>query len=189
MKNKADRWGRNGAAWLSAILLACQLSGAAGAEEQVAALRPYVSWSGAHSKLAERLCLRITSQEEWAKLWERHAVKGTDVPQVDFGHCMVVAAFQGKASNSDGVVAKSITEKAGRILVRLDERFYQTLGPDGGGVRVTAYGLFVLPRSSKPVVVEENAQSTIGAPAVWKERKRFGAVTQPVRWEPRTIWE
>ena len=169
-------------AWLSATLLVCQLSAAEGPRKQVAELRPYVSWSGAHSKFAERLCLRVTTTEDWAKLWERHAGKGADVPVVDFGRCMVIAAFQGKAWNSDGVKATSITEEVGRILVRLDERGYQTggSGPDGGAVRVTAYGLFVVPRSAKMVVVEENVQNLLGHPAVWKERKRFGALPKTI---------
>jgi hypothetical protein len=46
----------------------------------------------------------------------------------------------------------------------------KTAGPDGGGEQVTVYGFFVLPRSSKTVVLEENVQNYIGGKPVWKER-------------------
>jgi hypothetical protein len=44
------------------------------------------------------------------------------------------------------------------------------MGPNGGGVQATVYGFFVLPRSSKTVVLEENVQNYLGQPPEWKER-------------------
>ncbi len=42
-----------------------------------------------------------------------------------------------------------------------------------GADRATPYGMFVFPKTDKPIVLEENVQGTIGAPPVWKERARF----------------
>lgn len=41
-----------------------------------------------------------------------------------------------------------------------------------------AYGMFVLPRTDKPVVLFENVQGLIGEPPIWKERQRIPAVKQ-----------
>jgi len=40
----------------------------------------------------------------------------------------------------------------------------------------TAYGMFVLPRTDKPIVLFENVQGLIGEPPIWKEKHRFAAV-------------
>ncbi len=143
-----------------------------------------VSWIGADSRIEKPRYARITTAEEWAKVWHEH--KGTAptpgghgdlaVPRIDFSACVVIAVFQGKAYNSNGVEVVSAAEDAGRMLVRFDDLSYQTMGPDGGGVEVSAYGLFVLPRTAKPVVLEEDVQGLIGQPPKWKERARFDAI-------------
>lgn len=152
---------------------------------QVAESKPYVTFAGAQSAIATRAYRKVTSAEDWAALWQEHrgiqAREGgynwhyneAGVPIVDFDRCMVVAVFQGKAWNSAGVIAVSVTEEKERILIRFDDKSYQTAGPDGGGERVTAYGLFVLPKTDKPVVLEEDVQGLIGEPPKWKERARL----------------
>jgi hypothetical protein len=40
----------------------------------------------------------------------------------------------------------------------------------------SAYGIFVLPRTDKPIVLIENVQGIIGEPPVWEEKQRFEAV-------------
>jgi hypothetical protein len=47
------------------------------------------------------------------------------------------------------------------------------MGPGGGGKEVAVYGFFVFPRSGKAVVLEENVQSYLGQPPVWKEQVRW----------------
>ncbi|MCC7292708.1 MAG: hypothetical protein IT449_11675 [Phycisphaerales bacterium] len=143
----------------------------------------YVSWIGADSRIEKPEYLRITTAEEWAKVWHEH--KGTTpmngghgdlaVPRIDFSACFVIAVFQGKSFNSNGVQVVSAAEDHGRMRVRFDDLSYQTMGPDGGGVEVSAYGLFVLQKASKPVVLEEDVQGLIGQPPKWKERARFEA--------------
>jgi hypothetical protein len=51
--------------------------------------------------------------------------------------------------------------------VRVDQYRYQTVGPDGGGELVHPYGIFVVPRSDRSVVIEEDTQNMIGEPPRW----------------------
>jgi hypothetical protein len=85
---------------------------------------------------------------------------------------MVVAVFQGNDVNSAGLKAVAILEEKDRLVLRFQNKSYQTMGYGqvDEGERVTVYGFFVLPRSSKTVVLEENVQNIIGQPPVWKER-------------------
>ncbi len=146
---------------------------------------PFVTFTGPNSRIEEPTWLRITTPEEFHPLYLRHVgLKPEDfyekrnphgVPLVDFERCMVVAVFGGKGWNSDGLYVKEVVDDGHRLVVRYDDRSYQTAGPDGGGVRVTPYGLFVLPRRDKELVVEENVQPYIGHPPKWQERARFPA--------------
>lgn len=153
-----------------------------------AGMPPLVGIWGARSAIKERSYLRATNAEEWTALWLRHA--GADpaehtpyynvagVPDVDFGRCMVVAILGGESSNSAGIRVESVSEAEDRVLVRFDHRSYQTAGPapDGGRVACTPFGFFVVPRSAKALVLEENVQGLIGHPPKWKERARFEAL-------------
>ncbi len=48
---------------------------------------------------------------------------------------------------------------------------------------MTVYGFFVLPRSPKPVVLEENVQSLLGEPPVWREQARLPGAQAAAREE------
>jgi hypothetical protein len=83
---------------------------------------------------------------------------------------MVNAIFRGNGWNSAGLQAVSIAENKGRLIFRFDEKAYQTAGPDGGGQVVTVYGFFVILKSTKDIVFEQNVQGRKGKPPVWKTR-------------------
>jgi hypothetical protein len=173
------------------VLLAFAAVGLANARGLVAAeddaqqtTRPYVTLTGADSHVKERSYYRVTSEGEWIKVWQRH--KGAkeskdyvlfynplDLPYIDFEKCMVIAVFQGSGWNSAGLTAVAILEEKDSIVMRFQQKYYQTGGPGGGGKQVTVYGFFVLPRSSKTVVLEENVQNYKGQPPVWKELFRL----------------
>lgn len=169
------------------IGIACALASliATSAEEPaVRLLKPCVVITGTDSHVAEHRYHRITSADDWMRLWQEHkAQKVTDqydmyydpltLPLIDFDGYMVIGIFQGNGWNSAGLRAVSISEENNRIIFRFDEKSYQTSGLNGGGQKVAAYGFFVLPRSTKPVVLEENVQGLIGKPPVWKERITF----------------
>jgi len=164
---------------LGALIL---VLGVAAAQEPREA-KPYVTLAGAASRITTREYHRITTQEELVGIWLRHV--GSDaarhseyyneagVPEVEFTRCMVVAAFGGECINSAGIYPVSIAEDAEQTRLRFDHRSYQS-GPEGD--RATPFGFFVVPRSSKRLVLEENVQHLIGGPPKWKERARFDAL-------------
>ena len=147
-------------------------------------ISPCVILTGADSQVSERGYHRITSIEGWIEIWLKHKGRAhsgkydlifnpAGVPLVDFERYMVIAIFQGSGWNSAGLRAVSISEQPDRIVFRFDDYSYQTAGPHGGGKQVTVYGFFVVPRSTKAVVLEEDIQGLIGKPSVWKERITF----------------
>jgi hypothetical protein len=146
----------------------------------VASLAPLVTWQGPDSAVAQAGYFRIADEEGWVKLWERHVgepakrdnISRPFMPRVNFDRCMVVAIFKGDATNSNGVTVESVSQDDERVLLRIDESTYQTSGPDGGGVKCRPFGIFVLPKSAKPVVIEENVQGLKDQPEKWKERAR-----------------
>ena len=81
---------------------------------------------------------------------------------------MVVGIFTGKQLGKGGIFLASISDEGG--LVRL--RFEYMLAETRDQQVVFPYGIFVLPRPSKPIVIEENV-SDFGQQAVWKERQRL----------------
>ena len=142
---------------------------------------PCVVLTGADSHVSERGYHRITSMKDWAEVWQRHKGQKRDekhhlnfnrlgLPLVDFERYMVIGIFQGSRWNSAGLEAVSVSQERDRIVFRFDDKSYQT---DGGAKKVTVYGFFVLPRSSKPMILEENVQRLIGKPPVWKARIVF----------------
>ena len=168
--------------------------------------KPLVSLSGAQTKIEGRSYHRLTDVEEFQGLYMRHLGHKAEefddyynthgVPIVNFERCMVIAILQGDSFNSAGVYVHSVEEDDERILVRFDDRSYQTSGGfredralvegvpdpdklgDGGRQQVRAWGMFVLPRSAKAVVLEENVQGIIGQPPEWKERERFDPLAE-----------
>ncbi len=146
--------------------------------------KPCVAITGADSQVTEHRYQRVTSADDWTRVWQEHkGQKPTGqydlhydpltLPLIDFDHYMVIAIFQGNGWNSAGLRAVSISEDEDRVVFRFMDKGYQTGGPNGGGQKVAVYGFFVLPRSTKPVVLEENHQSLKGEPPVWKERITF----------------
>jgi hypothetical protein len=159
-----------------------------------------VAITGPDSHVATPQYHRIASNESWTRIWQEHMGQSWQqrkeriqqrradaddlreplaLPTIDFDNYMVIGIFQGEGRNCTGLTAVSISEDDRRIVFRYTKESYQTFGPagsGGGGDKVTAYGLFVLPRSAKPVVVEENAQNILGEPPVWKERITFPEV-------------
>jgi hypothetical protein len=144
-------------------------------------LKPCVMITGANSRVTKSRYQRITSADEWARVWQEHKGKKPaaeydlhydplTLPLIDFDNYMVIAIFQGNGWNSAGLKAVSIVEEGNRIVFRFDHKSYQTMG---GADKVTVYGFFVVPHSKKPVVLEENTQHYLGEPPVWKERITF----------------
>jgi hypothetical protein len=125
-------------------------------------------WQGPDSGVATRSYRLVTGAEEWRVLWEGHR-DGETAPEVDFEDSMAVAVFAGAGWNSRGI-AVTITEDDETIRVRFRGRYYQTMMD---GDRVTPYGIWILPRSEKTVLLEEDVHGIIGAEPEWKVRARL----------------
>jgi hypothetical protein len=132
----------------------------------------------------------VTSLEEWTRVWQEH--KGAEaggkydafydkltLPLVDFDSYMVIAIFQGECWNTAGLTVVSIFEDDSHIVIRFRNKSYSTAsysteGEGGdGGEKVTPYGFFIMPRSTKPTILEEGLQGVRRKkrdPPVWKER-------------------
>jgi hypothetical protein len=141
-------------------------------------IRPWVVWSGPNSQIGDASYRRITSGAEWQNLWLTHTGKtlaeaAADIPQIDFQQGMVVTVLQGARFNCRGVTAVSVTETTDTITFRFAGQYYQTSEKADA---VKPFGFFLLPRSGKSLVLEENVQSMIGQPPVWKVRAQFDAV-------------
>jgi hypothetical protein len=121
--------------------------------------------SGEDSKIKKRRCVRITSTDEWKKLWNSHAGENDGLPEIDFSKHMAVGVFHGKGWNCDGIALRHALDCEDAIELFVRGRYYQT-GPEGK--RVTPYGIYVIPKSLKKLIVKEDCQGLIGAPPVWK---------------------
>jgi hypothetical protein len=167
------------AAWASNISHVARAS-----DTQRPIVRPVVVLTGTGSCVVERRFLRVASESDWIKLWQRH--KGAneskdydlfynplDLPYIDFEKYEVIAIFQGRGWNNAGLMAVAIMESKDALVVRFENKEYQTAGPGGGGKQTTVYGFFVLPRSAKTIVLEEGSRSMRLQSPVWEERVRL----------------
>ena len=140
-------------------------------------IKPLLFWTGINSQIKQPHYERISSSKQWKAIWLKHYGKTaqeafTDrIPrtEIDFERCMVLAIFQGEGINSRGLTLDSIQEESERIRVRFDEWHYQT-DANGGADRCQSFAFVVIPRSTKPVIVEENIQGLKGQPPKYRVR-------------------
>jgi len=151
-------------------------------------LRPaLVEFMGRDGKIMAPEYHRITDSGAWLEAWARHTGQQKKdlewsgaCPKIDFTRCMVVAFFRGKTVNTRGEELQAAEEVDGKLRLRFCSSGYQTMSLEGEdkGEPAISYGIWVLPRSTKAVVVEENVQNLIGKPPIWKEQAKFDAVKE-----------
>jgi hypothetical protein len=150
-------------------------------------IQPHVSFSGANSRIDRPTFERITEPAAFGSLYMRHLGKPAEdfdefynphgVPVVNFRQCMVIAVFAGERTNCAGMYVEAILDQEDQVVVRVVGRYYQTGSTepngDGGARKATPFGIFVLPRTDKPVVIEEGHMHLKTDPYTWKEVARF----------------
>lgn len=157
-----------------AVALAC-IGGSAIADDVSDRDRALLVMSSNDSHIATQDFRRITSAEMWSKTWLEHLGLDGDTiyrcfMEINYDRCMVVAVFGGNKTNLCGYEVDSVQEQEERILVRFIDIDYQTAGPDGGADQVTPYAFIVLPKSDKPIVLEETVRSMVpGQALLWTE--------------------
>lgn len=139
--------------------------------------KPLLVLTGAKSAVMKAAYHRLESADQLKMTWRAHIGPEYDhgdlpVPEVDFDHCSVVALFQGSSFNSRGLQIVEVQEKDDATVLRFDDVSYQT---NGAANAVTPYAFAVLPKTDKPIVIEENQQPYLGEPPVWKEVARLNA--------------
>jgi hypothetical protein len=123
---------------------------------------PYVWWTGPDSAINETSAYRLTMDADWIAMWRKHAgnavTAGLDgapnTPHIDFSRCMIVAFFDGTDDNISGLEMRETLQSAD--MVRL--RFMRTrVAPAAGAPprKTTAYGIFVIPRTARKILLEE----------------------------------
>lgn len=149
---------------------------------------PVVTFSGADSQVSKPSFHRIRNLDDWARVWQQHTgqtgvkYRGFDgsydtfynklsLPLIDFDRYMVIAIFAGSRWNSAGLNVAAVIDDPDYITVRFKNKLYGSSGHDGGGKQVNTFGFIVIPKSNKPVIVEEKIQA--------KNIKQFGNPLQP----------
>jgi RNA polymerase sigma-70 factor (ECF subfamily) len=147
-------------------------------------VKPIVALHGEHSKIVKEKLLRITTADDWAALWIEHNYGAEFLEKADrsaeqsvelsFDKVMAIAVFEGTGRQNYGFVVDSIIENDEKILVRIKKLSYSVVGDPPP---CEAWGVFVVPKSDKEVIVELDARTTRTGPAKWKEWKKFPAIT------------
>ena len=150
-------------------------------------LSPVVSFRGEHSAIDETRYVKITDEQAWAGLWCEHIAKTEkgdygyfynpkNVPIVDFKQCMVIAIFQGERWNTAGVTCEEVLDGK-QLTLRFDGLGYQTtvIDPDDAEAQEKSrpFGMFVLPKSDKVILLEENVQNRMNQPPKWRARGKL----------------
>jgi len=174
-----------------AVLAASLLLVSAGSAEQKAkppAGKPLLTMYGANSKITKKKLLRVTSAKQWEALWAEHKL-GSPIPkklpdgfeyvELDFDKVMVIAVFGGGCCT--GYTVDSIMNTKTRITVRVKAHTYQTgfIRPERCDSQVSetqAWGIFVLPRSDKEVLLEQDVRTLLADPPRWKPWKTLPAI-------------
>jgi hypothetical protein len=166
-------------------------------------LEPYAVLSGCDSAVERREYHRITNRDDWLALWRRNDGEKREpwqrasyerwvlgLPEIDFERCMVVAVLEG-STDFTGVSLVSCVDDGEVVRFRFlagwqrDPIFPSPPPEDPEGKSVpprfhpreiedpSPYDFFVLPRSGRPLVIEEKVST--GEKGGWRfvERARF----------------
>jgi hypothetical protein len=174
---------------LTALLVVGSMASAfrssADASGSASPTKPLVVLTGVDSRMSKTSFHRVESEQEFRKLWLAHLGKAeqdywrtpTPAISVDFERCMVIAVFRVEKGNSRGLHVESVTDGDDQVTVRYTNLSYQTAAGFGRTLPPTpitpAYAFVVVPKSDKPVVLEEDGQRLKNDPPNWTERARL----------------
>jgi hypothetical protein len=163
---------------------------------EVKIMKPYVVFSGVMGKHRPSDCLKITSKNEWAKLWLQsegmrpgreeydYYYNTLKVPEIDFDNCMAIAVFEQRGaviqgSPFGGFIVKEIVEEKKSLFVHLDKKACETVErPDSlqstePAGKTTVYVFFVIPRSPNKIILQMDARNAEqhgnNAAPIWKD--------------------
>ncbi len=148
--------------------------------------KPLVAWIGKDSARTEKGTLLVSTQEDWDRLWSQHrgdpALDDSARPWIDFDEITVLALFGGRTSQCRGEGIHTIEELEDCVRIRCWSMSYSIgLGPGADLEELTrpvnSFGIFLLPRFDKPIVIERwfyDHKLAPGEPEpAWTEVARF----------------
>jgi hypothetical protein len=160
------------------VMLFCDVGGRADDKAGPIGVKPLMTLYGSDSKITKSKTLRVTTTKEWDALWNEHRGDSkTDrfSLDLDFEKVMVIAIFGGEGFGEHYFTSQSIVEANDRITIRIDANTYQWgYSPDAKALR--PWGILVLPRSNKKLVLESDMRGLIADPPKWKEWTSFPAM-------------
>ena len=118
---------------------------------------PSSQWRGTDSKIDQREYDRIVNQAEWESLWRRHTGRNESPPFIDFARQMAVAVFSQGAQGDAPIFAKAVSGKDAIVFYFTGGAVQQEQGATIGMAH--PYGIYVLPRSAKKLVLKERHES------------------------------
>jgi len=138
-------------------------------------------WTGEQSQIKEEEYHRITSRQDWKKLWKRHMGKGTAEPRVDFNRYMVVGIFMGQQLSVTGTKVLRIErinqyqEQSGKYKRYVNFDFYPMLafGDNTNSYPTEPFGIYVIEKTRRPLVIRKNIQFETGSTPKWVHMKTF----------------
>ena len=150
---------------------------------------PLCSWMGSDSQQAKPLLARCDSEDAWHAVWAKHL--GQDItgapwaPQVDFSKCTVIAIFTGAGTSRLGVMLHEVIEEKDLVRIRYWPMSQQVTASSSLGINgleqqapvrkdeTHPYVMVLLPRTAKPIVLEEGHHQLLTDPFTWKEKARL----------------
>lgn len=157
--------------------------------------KPLVAISGADSHVSRPSYQRITTPENWTRVWVSHLGTTPDnayrpLLEVDFDRCLVVVIFRGIRVNIRQIQIHSLLETADSVVVRFEELGYQTRSRAGADdeyeVPDRPYAFVILPKTDKAIVLEENINhDPQGGPPEWKAIARLSAAQKQAQPRPK----
>jgi hypothetical protein len=136
--------------------------------------KPLVIFSGANSHVRKPLYSKITSQQEWDKIWVAHLGTSPDDAfraafEIDFEKCLVVVIFRGDQINVRGIEVVSLREQPDITVLRFAKVTYQTANERNNKPPDKPFAFVVLPKNSKQIILEEGMRTMTNEPLKWKE--------------------
>jgi hypothetical protein len=158
-------------------------------------IKPLMTIYGMHSKITKQRVARITLAEDWRALWSEHVgpakrlAGGDDVEHIepDFDRVMAIAVFMGKGAYVPFTL-DSIVETSERIMLRK-----RNIGQRSGAftpdldANSQPWGVIILPRSNKEIVLQYDVRSEMDAPPKWKDSEKLPALAPPVHLTPEHL--
>jgi hypothetical protein len=151
--------------------------------------KPTMVFRGSHSQIKEERVQKIDSAEAWGKLWKEHRgergrqefVELDQTLSLDFDSFTVIAIFIG---NYDDCPIETV-RRGEACVVRFHPTSWQIIGSFGRDktseeLRYDAmkresapYAFVVLPKGTRPIIVEIGSRREIDNPIVWKHHTTF----------------